>query len=323
MAKHLSDMPDRKNEIMLWCRKTDQARRITETRENTDYLRGVKFADNVIATSDLDAALRFSKLVIIAVPTQSIRALLALISDKTNKGGGFDLVSLAKGIEIQTGLFVHQIAAELLPLANYTVFSGPSHAEEVGAGLPTALVSASSSDEVAVRWQNIINNERLRVYTSKDVLGVEIGGAMKNIIAIAVGVARAVGFGDNSAAALATRGLAEITAFGIQMGATPATFAGLAGVGDLMATCFSLHSRNLRFGMAIGKGDNAEEAASAIGQVVEGMYTTRALVTRGRSEGIELPLSEGVYKVLYEGVPYKEVLAGLLFRKPKPEMADL
>jgi glycerol-3-phosphate dehydrogenase (NAD(P)+) len=202
------------------------------------------------------------------------------------------------------------------------VLSGPSHAEEVCVGLPTALVAASDDDASALRWQEIFNNERLRVYTSRDVKGVELGGAMKNVIAIAVGIARAIGFGDNSVAALATRGLAEITRYGAHIGANPATFAGLAGIGDLMVTCYSAHSRNLRFGMAIGSGKQAGEAAAEIGQVVEGFHTTRALVAKARAEKIELPVSEGVYRVLYEGVPVREVMSGLLFRKPRPEMPE-
>ncbi len=316
IANHMSSMD---HEVILWCRRAEGADAINRTRENPDYLHGVRLHPFIRASADLGECLAFSSRLVLAIPTQSLRGVLEKISAAGAAKHGLHLLNLAKGIEIGTGCFLHQIASELLPGASYSVFSGPSHAEEVARGMPTALVVASVEERRAVAWQELLNDNRLRVYTSDDVQGVEIGGAMKNVIAIAVGVARAMEFGDNSIAALATRGLAEIMRYGTFTGANPMTLAGLTGIGDLMVTCYSMHSRNLRFGLAVGKGKSVEEAAAEIGQVVEGMHTCRALVLRARMDGVELPLSEGVYRVLYEGASIRNILTELLFRDPKPE----
>ena len=180
-------------------------------------------------------------------------------------------------------------------------------------------VTASRDEATAKEWQDLLNTPQFRVYSSKDLPGVELGGAVKNIIAIAVGAAIALEMGDNAKAALATRGLAEIMRLGVAMGADPLTLSGLAGVGDLIVTCYSLHSRNLRFGMAIGRGLSFEKAAAEIGQVVEGAYTTKAVVNHARREGVELPVAESVYKILYEGAALPEVIKMLMLRDPKPE----
>lgn len=316
IANHAAGM---EHEVLLWCRRGEQADAINATKENPGYLRGVRLHASLRASADLGECLAFSNRLILAVPTQSQRGVLENISALRAGKNGLYFLNLAKGIEKGTGSFLHQIVGELLPDASHSVLSGPSHAEEVAVGMPTALVIASSDGNRAAAWQKLLNNSRLRVYTSEDVQGVEIGGAMKNVIAIAVGVARAMGFGDNSVAALVTRGLAEIMRYGAFAGANPLTLAGLAGIGDLMVTCYSMHSRNLRFGLAVGGGKGAEEAAAEIGQIVEGMHTCRALVFRARQDGVELPLSEGIYRVLYEGASIAEVLTELLFRNPKPE----
>lgn len=317
MAIHASGIG---HEVVLWCRRKEQACGIAASGENPDYIKGVRLPSGIRATADLHEALSSSDWIVFAVPTQSLRSLAEEISCLGVEGRKLHILNLAKGIEIGTGRFPHRILGELLPGARYCALSGPSHAEEVARGMPTALVAAASDEADAVAWQEILNDNRLRVYTSKDVVGVEIGGAMKNVIAIAVGVARAIRFGDNSVAAIATRGLAEIMRYGVLAGANPLTLAGLAGIGDLMATCYSRHSRNLRFGMAVGEGKSASEAASEIGQVVEGMHTVRALVLLARKKDIELPISEGVYKVLYENAKIKDILTELLFRDPKPEI---
>lgn len=316
IANHASNMD---HEVLLWCRRDEQAKEINAVKKNPDYLTGVRLHDSLRASADLSECLAFSNRLILAVPTQSQRALLENISALRRGGNGLYFLNLAKGIEKGTGAFLHQIADELLPGTSHSVLSGPSHAEEVATGLPTAMVVASPDGNRAVAWQKLLTNDKLRVYTSEDVQGVEIGGAMKNVIAIAVGVARAMGFGDNSIAALVTRGLAEIMRYGASAGANPLTLAGLAGVGDLMVTCYSMHSRNLRFGFAVGSGKSADEAAAEIGQVVEGMHTCRALAVRARADGIELPLSEGIYRVIYDGASIMDVLTELLFREPKPE----
>ena len=316
-ANHASGMG---HDVLLWCRRSRQAEYINEHKENPGYLKGAILNKSIRATSDLAEAVDFSDRIILAVPAQSTRSTINALSE-ISSGSRLQLVNLAKGMEIGTGYFLHQISDELLPLASYTALSGPSHASELVCGVPTALVAASCDEESALMWQEILNGSKLRVYTSADVLGVEIGGAMKNVIALAVGIARAKKFGDNSVAALATRGLAEIMRYGVFMGANPLTLSGLAGIGDLMVTCYSMQSRNLRFGLAVGAGKSADEAASQIGQVVEGMHTVRALVTRAREDNIELPISEGVYRVLYENGNIEDILTELMFREPKPEMS--
>ena len=317
MANHAACM---KHSVLLWGRRSTQTDYINEKKENPNYLKGIPLHRGIRATPNFDEAISFSDRIIMALPTQSTREAMQKLSEITPLGRGLQLINLAKGIEMGTGCFLHQISAELLPLASYTAISGPSHAEEVVRGAPTALVAASEDEGAALMWQNILNGQKLRVYTSDDVLGVETGGAMKNVIAIAVGIARAKKFGDNSIAALATRGLAEIMRYGALMGVNPLTLAGLAGIGDLMATCYSMQSRNLRFGLSIGSGKSIEEASSLIGQVVEGMHTVRALVLRARMDNIELPISEGVYKFLYEGADTEDILTSLMFREPKPEI---
>lgn len=320
IANHAAGMG---HEILLWCRRAGQAEAINTTRKNPGYHSDLKLHPAIAARTDFEECLAFSNRLILAVPAQFQRGVLENISRSSANRRGYHLLNLAKGIEIGTGYFMHQIAAELLPDASYSVLSGPSHAEEVARGMPTALVAASSEERRALAWQELLNSRRLRVYTSDDVQGVEIGGAMKNVIAIGVGVARAMESGDNSIAAFVTRGLAEIMRYGAYNGANPITLAGLTGVGDLMVTCYSMYSRNLRFGLAVGHGKSAAEAAAEIGQVVEGMHTCRALVLRARMDGIELPLSEGIYRVLYEDASVYDVLNELLFRDPKPEITDI
>ncbi len=327
MANHAAKLG---HDVRLWCRNASQAETINTTHYNPRYLKGHKLHEEVRASADLRRAVEFSDKMILAVPTQSLRVLLGQLAElnkespsfNTNnkKNGAKKLLSLAKGIEIATGQLPHQVAEEVLPQYSYSVLSGPSHAEEVVLSLPTAVVVASKASVDAQGWQTDLNSPRFRIYTSEDLKGVELGGAVKNIIAIAVGIAQSLNFGDNAMAALTTRGLAEIMRLGSVLGAAPLTLAGLAGVGDLMVTCYSHHSRNLRFGLAIGRGLSMEEAASEIGQVVEGAHTVKALVAYARKSGIELPVAEGVYSVLYEGASVAQALEKLLFRDPKPEL---
>ena len=326
MTKHastVSGVSGEKNDVMLYCEHGEQADAINETRHNPLSMKEVELGPNVTAVGgekNLPRALSHAEHVILALPSQVLGGVLEQIARHTDGGKNLRLLSLAKGIEISSGRFMHQIAAQTVPNAVYAALSGPSHAEEVAVGMPAAVVVASRDEATAVAWQRALNDERLRIYTSLDVQGVELGGSMKNVIAIAVGIARASGFGDNSVAALVTRGLAEIMRFGASLGANPLTLAGLAGIGDLMVTCYSVLSRNFRFGNAVGQGKTPDEAAAEIGQVVEGMYTARALVAKAREANLDLPISEGVYKILYENVPVKDVMTALLTREPKPEM---
>ncbi len=304
-------------DVRLWCRNEAQASAINTTRCNPRYLKGYKLEPEVKADSDFEKSVAFARRVVLAVPTQSLRDILGRLAACDTKDK--KLLSLAKGIEIATGKLPHQVAEELLSSVSWSSLSGPSHAEEVIRDLPTAVVVASKSHETALEWQRDLNSPHFRIYTGDDLLGVELGGAVKNIIAIAVGISESLNFGDNAKAALATRGLAEIMRLGAALGASPLTLAGLAGTGDLMVTCYSHHSRNLRFGIAIGRGLTLEEASSEIGQVVEGAHTVKALVGYARKAGIELPIAEGVHAVLYEGASIDHAIAKLLYRDPKPE----
>lgn len=323
ITKHVSTMRGGEGEVMLYCEHEDQAEAINATRRNPISMKDIELGSNVSAVGgekNLERALAFSENVILALPSQVLGSVAQKISGMTGSGDGFKFLSLAKGIEISSGLFMHQLAEKFLPKAIYTALSGPSHAEEVALGMPCAVAVASKDEATALMWQRALNDERFRIYTTHDVQGVELGGSMKNVIAIAVGIARATGFGDNSVAALVTRGLAEIMRYGASLGANSLTLAGLAGIGDLMVTCYSPLSRNFRFGFAVGGGKTPDEAAREIGQVVEGMHTARALVLKARDASLDLPISEGVYRVLYDNVPVKDVMTALLTREPKPEM---
>lgn len=303
--------------VTLWCRRLDQARAINMRGENPDYLRGYRISSNVMATSQIEEAMTSSKWVI-ALPTQAIRGFLTKVAGKMTKAP--DLCNVAKGIEIESMSTVSEIVKDVLGDVAYSVLSGPSHAEEVIQGLPTAVVVASSSFEVAEQWQTIFSRPTFRVYTSSDVRGVEIGGAVKNVIAIAAGIVKAMELGDNTLAALVSRGLAEIMRLGAKTGANPLTLSGLAGVGDLVVTCFSDHSRNMRLGLSIGRGKTVEEALSELGQVAEGVFTAKALKKMGENVGVELPIVDVMYDILYNNLPPAEALRALLSRDLKPEL---
>ena len=308
-------------DVRLWCRTSAQAEAINRTRANPRYQKGHKLSEEVRADSDFRKCAAFADNIVLAVPAQSLRDVLARLTSDGVKNK--NLLSLAKGMEISSGKLPHQVVKEVLPPSSsvtYSALSGPSHAEEVIRDLPTAVVVASESLETAREWQKTLNSPHFRVYTSGDLLGVELGGAVKNVIAIAVGISESLNFGDNAKAALATRGMAEIIRLGTALGAAPLTLAGLAGTGDLMVTCYSHHSRNLRFGLAVGRGLSPEEAASEIGQVIEGAHTVKALVTYARRAGIELPIAEGVHAVVHEGASVEQAIEKLLFRDPKPEL---
>ena len=303
----------------LWCRREEQARQIDASGRNPHYLKGLMLHPLVRATSRLEEALMEADRVVLAVPTQSIRPVLESLPVGT---GPKHWLNLAKGLEIATGDLVHRVVGSLRPEDPYAVLSGPSHAEEVALGLPTAVVAASRDPGEAAAWQDLLNGPRFRVYRGDDVVGAEAGGALKNVVAVAAGIARAMGLGDNALAALATRGLAEMTRVAVRLGADPLTLSGLAGVGDLLATCYSLHSRNLRLGLAVGAGKTLEEARAELGQVAEGAFTVQAVVRHGERLGLDLPIAWGVHRVLFEGASPRLLMEDLLSRDPKPERPE-
>ena len=308
----------RGHQTLLWCRRQEQARAINSTGSNPDYLRNVRLCPTLTVTSDLEEAAEASEMHVSAIPTQSIREFLS----RAGKIWSRDLrvCNLAKGIEIVSGKRIRQLFSEILPGSRNSVLSGPSHAEEVAAGKPTAVVVASSIPGEAELWQEVFSGSLFRVYTSDDVAGVEIGGAVKNVIAIAAGIAASREMGYNTLAALASRGLAEVMRLGARWGAHPLTLAGLAGVGDLMVTCFSSLSRNYKLGKAVGEGMTLHQAMESLGQVAEGAYTVDALVKHGREIGVELPLAEAVHRILYDGVTPECMVESLFGRDLKAEL---
>jgi glycerol-3-phosphate dehydrogenase (NAD(P)+) len=318
LAHHLASEG---RDVLLWCRSAEQARSITLTGRNPRYLKNVTLDTSLLSTAHLADAAEFSSYWISAVPAQAFRPMLERLAPFFREGTR--LCNVAKGIEIASGRRLSQVMAEILPGQPYSILSGPSHAEEVVAGQPAALVVASDREETALEWQGKTMTKSLRVYTSTDIVGVEIGGAVKNVIAIAAGIARAMGLGDNAAAALVTRGLAEIMRLGSRLGANPLTLAGLTGAGDLMVTCFSGLSRNYRLGWEIGKGKTLDEASASLGEVAEGAFTVRALVEHAEELQVEIPLCRAVYGALYEKASPRELMEALLLRSPKPEIPSL
>ncbi len=304
-------------QVCLWCRRSEQARAINALGRNPDYLGEIPLPPGLSATPDPEEAALASRMWILALPTQNLRKFLAVLSPFFT--AGIEICNVAKGMEIETGRRISQIVEEVIPGAPYSILSGPSFAEEVARGLPTAVTVASSRESSALLWQSMLNSQRLRLYTSGDVAGTETGGAVKNIMAIASGLASSLGLGDNARAALVCRGLAEIQRFGACLGAHPLTLAGLAGMGDLVLTCYSMKSRNFRLGAALGRGLSLEGARAEIGQVAEGAYTVKAVVGEAKRLSVDMPISEGIWRLLYGGASPGEELERLLSRDPKPE----
>lgn len=315
MAVHLASLG---NEILMWTIDGPQAEAINDSGRNNFCFTDTELPKTVKATTDLKEALAFSDRYIMAIPTQFIREVCKKAASAAPAGA--HILNLSKGIEIATGSLLHKIYEEECPQLVYSALSGPSHAEEVLIECPTTVALASKDEEEAKSWQAILNGGNFRVYTGTDVVGLEVGGATKNIYAVAAGISKALDLGDNALAALAARGLAEMMRFGATMGASPLTLSGLAGVGDLMVTCYSLHSRNFRLGLAVGSGMSFDEAVQSLGQVAEGAYTVRAVIENSKKFGVEMPLAEAVYRVLYKGEKPKELLKELFARPVKTEM---
>jgi len=301
--------------VKMWARSREKAGEINRTRENTAYLPGVILPPAVTVENDMEAVLDDAGAVVFAVPSQSFGGVL--MQSKPYLPAGALIVNTAKGLEEKTlrrlsEVFYAEVGFE--QAKHYVVLSGPSHAEEVGRDLPTAIVAASENMDAAERVQGIFMGKYFRVYTNPDVIGVEMAGALKNIIALGAGIVDGLGLGDNTKAALITRGLAEISRLGVAMGADSLTFSGLAGVGDLMVTCMSKHSRNRRAGIEIGKGKSMAEAVAAVKMVVEGIKTTRAAYKLAQKKGIEMPITAEMYKVLFENLPAREAVLNLMTR---------
>jgi glycerol-3-phosphate dehydrogenase (NAD(P)+) len=310
--------------VRMWARQAVLADEINATRENTRYLPGVQVPPEVEVTDNLEVALRNMDAIVFSVPSHAFREVLQAALPKIDDA--VIIINTAKGIEENNLRRLSQAFAEVAgpqALKRYVVLSGPSHAEEVGKQLPTTVVAASSNMESAEFVQDLFMCDSFRVYTNPDVAGVELGGALKNVIALGTGIADGLGFGDNTKAALMTRGLAEITRLGIALGANPLTFAGLAGLGDLIVTCTSRHSRNLRVGKAIGQGKTLEETLGEVGMVVEGVRTTRAARRLAELYGVNMPITEQMYEVLFNGLPAVTAVKKLMTRGKKHEMEEV
>jgi glycerol-3-phosphate dehydrogenase (NAD(P)+) len=301
----------------LWGRDGAAVREMQRSRRNARYLPDAEFPGNLEPTLDLAAALAGARDALIAVPSSAFRATLAELEPRLESQARIAWAS--KGFEAATGLLPHQVAQELCGHRPGAVLSGPTFAREVGAGLPTAMTVASRDEAFAKELALRLSGPHFRAYTQSDIMGVEVGGAVKNVIAIGSGIADGMGFGANTRVALITRGLAEMTRLGGQLGAQRDTFMGLAALGDLVLTCTDDQSRNRRLGLALGRGQGLEEALRGIGQVVEGVAAARAVRSVAERSGVEMPICLEVYRVMHEGRPVRSALQALMGREVRSE----
>lgn len=308
------------HEVELWSIIQDEVDMLREKREHTSKLPGVKLPDDMKITSNLEEAMKDKDMLILAVPSPFTRSTAGMMK-KYAKDGQL-IVNVAKGIEETTLMTLSDIIEEEIPQANVAVLSGPSHAEEVGRGLPTTCVVGARDRKTAEFIQGLCMSPVFRVYTSPDILGIELGGALKNVIALAAGVADGLGCGDNTKAALITRGIAEIKRLGTAMGAHAETLTGLSGIGDLIVTCASVHSRNRMAGVLMGQGKSMKEAMDEVKMVVEGVYSAKAALELSKKYNIEMPIVLEVNAVLFEDKDPKEALNELMLRVRKEEIED-
>jgi glycerol-3-phosphate dehydrogenase (NAD(P)+) len=310
---------ERGHSIRLWSYEASVADQIREGRQNRDYLPGIEVPRSVETFVEFADALEEAEVVVAVVPSHAFRSVMTAAAPHIPRDAL--ILSATKGIEVDTLNRPSQILQDTLPdNRSPTVLSGPTFAREVGEGDPTAIVAACEDPVVSAEVQEFFNTDRFRVYTNEDVLGVELGAALKNIMALAAGIAAGLGYRTNSRAALITRGLAEMTRLGIAMGARASTFAGLAGLGDLVLTCSSELSRNRTVGFRLGQGETLDDILASMKMVAEGVRTTKAARQLARAYGVEMPIVEEVHHILFEGKPPKRATADLMLREPKPEL---
>ncbi len=303
--------------VTVWSVIEAEIRMLQKEREHKDKLPGVKLPEDMVFTTDLEQAVKGAEVLVLAVPSPYTRSTSHSMATLVKEGQV--IVNVAKGIEEKTLLTLSQIIEEEIPQANVAVLSGPSHAEEVGRGIPTTIVVGAKDKETAEYLQNIFMNEVFRVYISPDVLGIELGAALKNVVALAAGIADGLGYGDNTKAALITRGITEIARLGVAMGGRFETFCGLTGIGDLIVTCASMHSRNRRAGILIGQGYTMKQAMDEVKMVVEGVYSAKAAMGLAKKFDVQLPIIEQVNAVLFEGQLADEAVKNLMLRDKKIE----
>jgi len=298
--------------VNLWAYEEEVYNQIKKTRQNVRYLPNITLSTNIQVFNDKEQAIKDTELVVLAVSSQAVRSVASDISSFIPEDG--IVVNVAKGLEVKSLKRLSQVIEEEIPHCKIAVLSGPSHAEEVSRGIPTVVVSAAKEQRISEFVQDVFMSPNFRVYTNSDIIGVEMGGALKNIIALAAGVSDGLGYGDNTKAALTTRGIVEITRLGQAMGALPNTFAGLTGIGDLIVTCTSMHSRNRRAGILIGQGKTLDEALNTVGMAVEGVKTCQAAYELAKKLDVEMPITEQLYQVLFKGKSPEEAVKDLMLR---------
>jgi len=313
-------LADNSHEVSLWSYRKEYTEVICATRENPLFLPGIRIPENIDATSDLGGAVRDRDMIVTAVPSQYLRGVVSELAHLLLEG--ITVVNVAKGIENGSLMTMSEMLHDVLPQlppTNVATLSGPSHAEEVSKKIPTTVVAASIDLNMAKTVQSVFMKPYFRVYASDDLRGVELGGALKNVIAIAAGVIDGANLGDNTKAALMTRGIAEITRLGVELGAKERTFSGLSGIGDLMVTCMSRHSRNRYIGVEIGKGRKLPDILSGMVMVAEGIATTVSALELANKVGVEVPIIAEVHKMLFEGKDPHDACYDLMTRDPKGE----
>lgn len=309
------------HKVTVWSVLEDEIKMLNDEREHKRCLPGVKIPDDITFTNDLEATISGSELMVLAVASPYTRSTAALMAPYVNKDQ--IIVNVGKGIEETTLLNLCQVVEDEIPQATVAVLSGPSHAEEVGRGIPTTCVIGARKKADADFIQNIFMSEVFRVYTSPDVLGICVGGALKNVIALAAGMADGLGYGDNTKAALITRGIAEIARLGLAMGGKVQTFTGLSGIGDLIVTCASMHSRNRRAGILIGQGYTADEAMKEVQMIVEGVFSAKAALALAKKYNIDMPIVEQVNEILFNNKKAADAVSELMLRDKTIENSDL
>ena len=309
--------------VCLWGRNAEKIKAINDNKENRQYIPDVKIPDEVIITSDIDEAVNDMEALVLAVPSDQTREVARQLKPYIRPN--LPVISTAKGFELSTLKRMSEVLEEELgdKQCRISILSGPSHAEEISCGIPTAVIISSKEERTALTAQELFISPLFRVYTNADIVGVELAAGLKNVVALAVGVATGAGCGDNTKAALVTRGLAEISRLGIACNADPLTFMGLAGIGDLVVTCMSMHSRNLRAGILIGQGNNLDEALKKVGMTVEGVIATKAAKQLSEIHQVSMPICEELYSVLFEGKNPSDAVISLMMRQPKGEKEEV
>lgn len=303
--------------VMLWARRSEQIKEMEETRENAQYLPNVQFPEGLQLTSDKEKALAHGEIIILSVPSKAVRQSATDFAPYLKAGQV--VVNVAKGLEEGSLKRLSEVIRERIPQCEVATLSGPSHAEEVARGIPTICLVASPNEDVAKMVQDEFGNSAFRLYTNTDEIGVEMGAALKNVMALAAGMSDGLGFGDNTKAAIMTRGITEMARLGIAVGGKRETFGGISGIGDLIVTCTSMHSRNRRAGILLGQGKSLEETLAEIKMVVEGVNTVKAACDLAHKMEVELPITEAIYAVLFQGKDREQAVLELMNRENKAE----